>query len=187
MARLSPIFICFRGPQALNDSFGHVAGSSCLAGDTVHHATLWRRDHPIDLDTFGGTASSASRVNRKDAVIGDYVLSDGTVHGFLWQNASWTDIGSLGGSVTFPAALNDSNVVTGQSDITSDLDPVYGIPHFHGFVWQAGVLTDFGPIFGSNFNYGNAIDAAGGRRRCALDFVESGLCAGPGCAASWPC
>lgn len=143
------------------NSLGHVAGAACLAGNAVRHATLWRHNRPFDIDTFGGTSSEALQVNRNDAAIGDYTLSDASIHGFLWQSGGWIDLGNLGGNKTLPLELNDSGVVTGQSDIGHELDSTYGIPHFHGFLWNAGVLTDFGSIFGSDFNYGNAINAAG--------------------------
>jgi probable HAF family extracellular repeat protein len=52
-------------------------------------------------------------------------------------------------------------VVTGQSDISNDPDPVFGIAPFHGILWSAGTLTDLGSIFGSSFNYGNGINDAG--------------------------
>jgi probable HAF family extracellular repeat protein len=143
------------------NSLGHVAGAACLGGNAVRHATIWRHNRPSDIDTFGGTGSEALQVNRSDAAIGDYTLSDASVHGFLWQSGEWLDLGNLGGSATLPSELNDSGVVTGQSDIGNELDSIYGIPHFHGFLWNAGVLTDFGSIFGADFNYGNAINAAG--------------------------
>ncbi len=143
------------------NKFGHVAGSACLPGDAVRHAVLWRHHHLLDLGTFGGTGSGAGRVNRKDDVTGVYYLPDGSINGFVWHHRKWTGLGSLGGIQTYPAGLNNSRVITGQSDISNDPDPVFNIPPFHGFVWKRGVLTDFGEIFGSHFNYGNAIDAHG--------------------------
>jgi len=139
----------------------HVVGASCLAGDTVYHATLWQQGQNIDLDTFGGTGSSAYRVNRHDDVVGGFFLADGTFHAFFWSNGTWSDLGGLGGSFTFPSGINDSGVVSGQSDISNIPDPVFGIPPFHGLLWQAGVLTDFGPIFGADFNYAADVDAGG--------------------------
>lgn len=146
--------------NGIND-FGHVVGSACLPGDTVGHAYLYRNKRAIDLGTFGGLGAGGSAVNLSDQISGTYQLDDGTVHGFFWQRKHWADVGSLGGSFTYASDINNSGVVTGQSDISNDPDPVYGLPPFHGFQWAGGFLTDFGQIFGSNFNYGNTINDAG--------------------------
>ena len=71
--------------------------------------------------------------------------------GFLLQKSGSIDLGTLGkGSFTYPYGLNKSDVVTGQSDISNNPNPVLGIPPFHGFQWSGGELTDFGSIFGSD-------------------------------------
>jgi uncharacterized membrane protein len=156
----------------------HVVGTACLPGDAVHHATMWIGKQAIDLDTFGATGSSAYRINRDDEVAGDYFPTETTANAYFLSNGSWLDLGNLGGSNTYVFGLNDSGVVTGQSDISDIPDPVFGIPPFHGFMWAGGVLTDFGPIFGSDFNYGNDIDAAGrivGTSDLAGDFVAHAI------------
>lgn len=141
---------------------GHIVGGACPPGETLPHAYIYRKKTGTrDLGTFGGVAAAGIAVNRVNQVAGNYGLSDGTFHGFFWNRNGWSDLGNLGGSFTYVFGINDSAVVTGQSDISNDPDPVYGIPHFHGFQWVNGVLTDFGSIFGSDFNYGNNINNSG--------------------------
>jgi probable HAF family extracellular repeat protein len=139
----------------------HVSGTSCVAGDAAEHATLWRQMQPIDLDTFGGTASFGGAINRFDEVAGGYTLSDGSLIAFFWSNGEWQDIGTLGGSFTFTGAINDAGTLAGQSDISNIPDPVFGIPPFHSFIWSTGVLTDLGQVLGSDFNSAADIDAKG--------------------------
>ena len=140
---------------------GHVVGGACLPGETVVHAYVYSKKNTQDLGTFGGISAAGTGINRYGKIAGIYELSDGTEHSFYWTLKGWTDIGNLGGSFTWTTHLNDSGVVTGQSDVSNDPDPVFGIPPFHGFQWSAGVLTDFGQIFGSNFNYGFGINKTG--------------------------
>jgi probable HAF family extracellular repeat protein len=140
---------------------GHVVGSSCLPGDSVFHAFLYRKHQMEDLDTFGGVTSFANRVNGQNQVTGSFTTSDGSMHPFFWQKKKWTDLGFLGGSATLVNGLSESGMVTGQSDILNDPDPIFGIPHFHSFTWSNGVLTDLGQIFGSDFGYSVGVDAAG--------------------------
>jgi probable HAF family extracellular repeat protein len=149
---------------------GHVVGSSCLPGDSVFHAFLYRNHQMEDLDTFGGVRSFANRVNGQNQVTGSFATADGTQHAFFWQKKKWLDLGFLGGSATLVNGLSESGMVTGQSDISKDPDPIFGIPHFHSFTWSNGVLTDLGQIFGSDFGYSVGSDAAG-RIAGASDLV----------------
>jgi len=146
--------------MALNE-MNHVVGNACLPGDEIEHAVLWQGKTAVDLDTFGGVASDAYGINNLDDTAGSFVLPDGSLHGFFWRQGIWTDVGTLGGSRTYAEDVNDSDAVTGGSDISNDAQPPFKIPPFHGFVWKAGVMTDFGSLFGSDFNYGSRIDSAG--------------------------
>ena len=147
------------GDQVNNKN--HVVGSTTLANDANLHATMWIGNQVINLDQFGGISSSANLINNLDQVAGIY-SPDGIVDlAYFRTSAGWKNIGSLGGSYTFTFGINDSGMVTGQSDISNNPDPVFGIPNFHGYVWQNGVLTDFGSVFGDDFNYGNFMNAAG--------------------------
>jgi probable HAF family extracellular repeat protein len=139
----------------------HIVGYACLAGDTVTHASLWKPGSVTDIDTFGGTGSAALRINRFDDAAGYFFALDGTIHAFFWSNGSWSDLGNLGGSFTDAFAINNKKLVGGQSDISNTPDSRFGIPPSHSFLWQAGVLTDLGSIFGTDFSYVNAIDQNG--------------------------
>jgi probable HAF family extracellular repeat protein len=139
----------------------HVVGTSCLPGDAVHHATFWHGGQIIDIDTFGGAASSALRINRHDSIAGIITELDGSFRGYFWNNGTWSDIGGLGGAQTIPLGINDGDVITGQSDISLVPDPRFHIPPFHGIRWQGGALTDLGQIFGADFVQAVDIDGAG--------------------------
>lgn len=140
---------------------GNVVGGSCLPGDTTHHAYLYRNKKTTDLGTFGGVGADGQVINHLDQIGGVYALDDGSVRAFSWKRNKWVDLGDLGGSFVYPFSINRSGTIAGQSDISDDLDPVFNIPQFHGFIWSAGTLTDLGSIFGSNFNYADAINDAG--------------------------
>ena len=148
---------------AINAS-GVVAGSSHLAGDTIIHATIWDRDlnHITDLGTLGGSISAALWLNDRNQAVGDSVTSNGVdIHGFLWDRGTLVDLGTLGGSTSFPFGINNSGLVIGQADTTTALDPLFGIPTFHGFRWDRGVLRDLGEIFGGHFNYAQSVNERG--------------------------
>jgi probable HAF family extracellular repeat protein len=145
----------------INDH-GRVVGNSCLPGESEPHAFLYfNAQKVVDLGTFGGTSAGAQAVNLSNQVVGNYSPDDGTGHAFFWEKKHWVDLGNLGGSFTYPYGINNAATVTGQSDVSNTPDPVFGIPPFHGYQWSGGVLTDFGQIFGSNFNYGFGINDSG--------------------------
>jgi uncharacterized membrane protein len=139
----------------------HVVGRSCRLGDPLYHAAVWKNGQVTDLDTFGAVTSAATRINRFDDIAAYFTGLDGKVRAYLWKNNTWTALGWLGGSVTFPLALNETGAVAGQSDISNIPDPRFQLPPVHAFVWQAGTMTDFGAIFGSDFNSAYDIDSAG--------------------------
>jgi probable HAF family extracellular repeat protein len=161
--RTEPLALLGGGCSAANgiNDYGHIVGAACLPGETLPHAYLYKDKKAIDLGNFGGVGAAAGGVNLADQVTGWYQLNDGTLHGFLWQRKHWVDVGNLGGSFVYPYSINNSGVIAGQSDISNNPDSVYGIPPFHGFQMAGGVLTDFGQIFGSNFNYANTVNDAG--------------------------
>jgi probable HAF family extracellular repeat protein len=153
----------FSLPSAINDS-GVVAGSANFVGDTITHAAIWNSDfvHITDLGTLGGPTSAANGINNRREVAGGSVVSNGTdTHAFLWTGGKMSDLGTLGGRMSFAFAINDSSLVVGQSDTTTTLDPMLGIPPFHGFRWQRDVMSDLGEIFGGHFNYGQDVNNRG--------------------------
>jgi probable HAF family extracellular repeat protein len=148
---------------AISDS-GVVAGSATLAGDRITHAAIWDGDftQATDLGTLGGSTSAALWLNNGRQVVGDSALANETdFHAFLWDRGVMTDLGALGGSFSFAFAINDGGLIVGQSDTTTDIDPVFGLPTFHGFIWDRGVLSDVGEIFGGRFNYTQSVNNRG--------------------------
>jgi probable HAF family extracellular repeat protein len=153
----------FTFAAVINDS-GIVAGSANLAGDTIGHASIWDRDltHVTDLGTLGGSSSAALWLNESNQVVGDSGTANGVdVHAFLWDRGKLVDLGALGGSTSFATGINNSGLIVGQSDTSTVLDPVFGIPTFHGFRWDRGVLKDLGEIFGGHFNYAESVNDRG--------------------------
>jgi probable HAF family extracellular repeat protein len=147
------------GSQINNEN--HIVGSTTLPGDSNLHATMWVGKQIINLDQFGGISSAADLLNNLDQVAGIYSLDANSTRAYFLTSTGWTDLGDLGGSYTYTFGINDAGMVTGQSDISNIPDPIFGIPPFHGYVWQNGVLTDFGSVFGDDFNVGNAMNEAG--------------------------
>ena len=142
--------------SGINDQ-GDIAGTACLPGDTVRHAVLWRGgSFLVDKDIFGGVSSSGNRINNKGHVLGTYTLADGTFHSYYRTSSTWQDVGAN----LFPRNLNDTGEVAGEFDV-GPADPITGVAPTHGFYWYKGRFTDFGALFGTNYNYADDIDAAG--------------------------
>jgi uncharacterized membrane protein len=140
----------------INDQ-GDIAGTACLPGDTVRHAVIWRGgSFLVDQDIFGGVSSSGNRINNKGHILGTYTLADGTFHSYYRTFSTWQDVGAN----LFPGGLNDAGEISGQFNVGPP-DPVTGVAPSHGFYWYKGKFTDFGALFGTNYNYANDIDAAG--------------------------
>ncbi len=145
----------------LND-LGHVVGSSCLPGDTIRHAVLWRRQNLIDLNTnVPGRGSSAGQINEHDDVAGGFSRADGSVGAFFWRRGVSADLGGLGGSNIFVSGISEAGAVTGQADISTIVDPVFGMAPYHAFLWKNGTLSDVGQIFGSDFGTANGMNRSG--------------------------
>ena len=150
-------------PSAINNR-GEVAGSANFAGDTITHAALWDGDlsQVTDLGTLGGATSDALWLNDKLEVVGDSIIANGTdTHAFLWKNGKMLDLGTLGGSNSLAFVNNEGGQIVGQSDITTAIDPTFGIPQFHGFLWERGIIKDFGEVFGGHFNDATGINDRG--------------------------
>jgi len=157
----------------INDQ-GDMVGTVCLPGDTVRHAALWRGgSFVVDKDIFGGTFSSANYINNKGHVIGVYGVADGSTHLYYRTFNTWQDVGAN----LFPDGLNDSGEIAGQFDV-GPVDPVTFQAPTHGFYWYKGKFRDFGSLFGTDYNYAIAIDAAGriaGTTDLAGDVVAHGM------------
>jgi probable HAF family extracellular repeat protein len=66
-----------------------------------------------------------------------------------------TDLGTLGGSLSFASGINDAGEVAGYSYTGNPAAPVAG------FIDQAGVMTDIGPVFGGSCIYVFGINNSG--------------------------
>jgi len=145
----------------IND-LGHAVGSSCLPGDTVRHAVLWRRQNLIDLNTnVPGRGSSASQINEHDDVAGGFSRADGSVGAYFWRQGVSADLGGLGGSNIFVSGISEAGAVTGQADISTVVDPAFGMAPYHAFLWKKGTISDLGQIFGSDFGTANGMNRSG--------------------------
>lgn len=153
----------FSFAAAINNP-GLAVGSANFGGDVIGHAVIWGPDFNTvtDLGTLGGPTSSALWINDRGEIVGSSVIANGIdTHAFRLDNGKMTDLGTLGGNNSSGFAVNEQGVIIGQSDITTAIDPVFGIPQFHGFVWDGGILTDLGEIFGGHFNFPIAINDLG--------------------------
>jgi probable HAF family extracellular repeat protein len=146
---------------------GQAAGGANLPGDTVTHASLWEDGEAIGLGTLGGSNSNATSINNEHEIAGlaqtKIMSATGApaTHAFLWQKGIMLDLNTLGGDNSMAFAVNEAGRVTGQSDVSTEMDPTFGIPPFRGFAWHRGVLTDLQEIFGGKFNYGQTINNLG--------------------------
>jgi probable HAF family extracellular repeat protein len=70
-----------------------------------------------------------------------------------------TDLGTLGGGNSVALDINNEEQVVGQAE-TTDTDPFTGLPVYHAFFWESGVMTDLGTLGGNNSS-AQAIDSLG--------------------------
>ena len=113
-----------------------VAGFAYLAGDSLHHAFLWRKLTGLqDLGTLGGNNSKALGIDIHNRVVGWAQISgDAAQHAFLWTHVrGMQDLGTLGGNnseafgVIFPLG-EEFEWVVGQSDLPNSSTT-------HAFLW----------------------------------------------------
>ena len=113
-------------------------------------------------DTVGFTEGRG--INNSGTVNGDYVISDGTIHGFVLSGGTFTDFNIPGALQTTLLSIND------PGDFTGDFDDGSGI--FQAWFSKGGTITSFSiPGALSTFAYetnnnkklvvGYYIDAAG--------------------------
>jgi len=79
-------------------------------------------------------------------------------HAILWRDGQPIDLGNLGGDGLFggiyASGLNNSGQVVGVSDTTNDAS-------FHGFLWEAGHMTDLQTLPGDAYSVATAISDRG--------------------------
>ena len=138
------------------DLNGHaaVAGSSRGA---LWHATLWRRNMPLDLGQ-PDEESDAYDVNRHLAVVGVSGPPGRAWRDTLWQGGVATVLPNLGGSYSYARAINNAGQIAGGSSTTGDLE-------YLAVRWDGGVpvALDTKPGWSSSASAINARGDAVGR------------------------
>ena len=116
---------------AINTS-GQVVGRSTTSGEASEHAFLWtpkgrnngQIGSMVDLQTLGGTNSSATAINTQGQVVGQsYLSGNATYHPFLWTptdtpngtTGTMVDLGSLDGTDSYAAGINTQGQVVGST------------------------------------------------------------------------
>ena len=128
---------------------------------TVTHSQVPKRYRLIDLGTFGAE-SSATGINNKGHVVGaSRVTGASNWHAFIWRDSVMTDLGTLTTGISAAKAINDSDEVTGNSDVNPQPDDEGGFEYDRGaFFWKDGSMIDIGHL-GGHGSYGNAINNSG--------------------------
>jgi probable HAF family extracellular repeat protein len=115
---------------------------------TETHAFRWAEaEGTQDLGALGGPDSSASFVNQRGQIAGEFFTSFTpnsstgvpTLDPFFWENGTMVDIGTLG----YPFWMNNRGQVVGDSNVAGDETT-------HAFLWDKKEgLTDLGTLGGS--------------------------------------
>ena len=122
---------------------------------TQAHAFRWTEARGMqDLGALGGPDSSASFVNQRGQIAGEFFTSFTanaatgvpTVDPFFWENGHMVDIGTLGGTFGYPFWMNNRGQVVGNSNLAGDQIT-------HAFLWdRKNGLKDLGTLGGSISN-----------------------------------
>ncbi len=123
----------------------NVNNTGQVVGDSDVHAIAWLNNQLTDLNATTIKALHAQGINDTNQIVGGNDLSITSVHtdnrAFVWQDGVLTTLGALplGGSpdndFSFAYEINNAGQVVGFSGD----DSIY-----HGFIWQAGTMTDLG-------------------------------------------
>ncbi|MBI5762852.1 MAG: DUF3466 family protein [Planctomycetes bacterium] len=141
---------------------GVVAGQAYLVNNMTVRACVWIAGSPHDLGTMAGMAtakSSAADLNNNGLVVGWSEVAGGSRHACAFQidaNGAVlgrTDLGILAaGQHSHAYGVNNAGRIVGTS---AD----------HGFVWEAGTLTDLNTLIPANSEWtiikGTAINDTG--------------------------
>jgi probable HAF family extracellular repeat protein len=131
---------------------------------TQMHAFRWTEAGGMqDLGALGGPDSSASFVNQRGQIAGEFFTSFTpnpstgvpTVDPFFWENGKMVDIGTLGGTFGAPNWMNNRGQVVGYSNVAGDQNS-------HAFRWDKKEgLKDLGVLPGASSSGADSINDAG--------------------------
>jgi probable HAF family extracellular repeat protein len=133
------------------NSAGHITGYSDTASG--QHAIIYSGGLSTDLGVPAGADNSyGGAINSLDHVVG-YAPNSGntTSVAFLYSGGTMHDLGTLGGVFAFAKAINDSDLVVGSGQTSSE--------QTHAFLYD-GSLHDLGTL-GGNFSDATGINNAG--------------------------
>lgn len=151
--------------NAIPDPFANITMPGCgftfaqcflfVPAATQAHAFRWTEAGGMqDLGALGGPDSSASFVNLRGQVAGEFFTSFTpnsstgvpSVDPFFWEKGKMVDIGTLGGTFGYPFWMNNRGQVVGDSNLTGDQAT-------HAFLWDKKEgLKDLGTLGGSVSN-----------------------------------
>jgi probable HAF family extracellular repeat protein len=128
--------------KAINDS-GQVTGQARVSSG-ADHAFLYTNGTMMDLGAMPGAGATVGNgINAAGKIAGE-AGTDGTLRtAYLHSggsNGSYQSLSTLGGASALAMSVNDSDVVTGSSDIT-------GNSVKHAFRYSNGVMTDLGALY----------------------------------------
>jgi len=120
---------------------------------SIFHAFRWDKGVITDIGTLGGNNSQAVGINDPGEVIGtaeimtvpDPDLGFVPSHGFVWRDGDISDVGTLGGRLSWAGGINNRGQIVGASTLFPDEPTNFNV---HGFLWDAGRLTDLPPFDG---------------------------------------
>jgi probable HAF family extracellular repeat protein len=128
------------------------------------NAFLFRNGALTNLGTLdAGNNSQALGLNNQGQVVGysetgDFDPNFGfpLIHAFAWNHGVLTELPTLGGASAAAGAINESGLVLGVSETSTDIDPVLGFADFHAALWQHGKIIDLGSLGGTFSGVGTA-------------------------------
>lgn len=114
----------------LLDDQGDAAGYSVLTSG-VEHAVLWTNGTIQDLGPGHAVA-----LNGLGQVLVQGVDAQGHTYPFIWDH---------GKTITFPATVTTATALNDNGQVVGTYVPT-GTTQQHGFLWQAGTITDLGTL-----------------------------------------
>jgi len=105
-----------------------------------------------ELQTLGGTFSSAKVVDAQGRIAGDATLPNGEYRSFLYDGGGVRNLGTLGGIETLAFAMNTQGHVTGQSQQADG--------QRHAFLFDGSTMRALGSL-GGHFSRGHAVNDRG--------------------------